>query len=39
LIKRTRDEAQQLLKSDPNLAQYPELKTRLARMQKIVHFE
>ncbi len=39
LIKKARLEAKLLLKKDPTLKQYPLLLARLARMQRLVHFE
>ncbi len=39
LIKKARLEAKLLLKKDPTLKSYPLLLTRLAQMQRLVHFE
>jgi ATP-dependent DNA helicase RecG len=39
LIKKARLEAKLLLRKDPTLKNYPLLLTRLARMQRLVHFE
>ncbi len=39
LIKKARFEAKLLLKKDPALKNYPLLLTRLAQMQRVVHFE
>jgi ATP-dependent DNA helicase RecG len=37
LIKRARDSAKQLFDNDPNLLQYPQLKQRIEKLQKITH--
>lgn len=39
LIKKARNEARELLKSDPALEKHPTLLTRLSEMQRLVHFE
>ena len=39
LIRKARLEARLLLKEDPTLKRYPLLLARLARMQRVVHFE
>ena len=39
LIKKARTEARTLLKEGPNLTDYPALKSRLDRFQKLIHFE
>ena len=39
LIKKARLEAKLLLKENPSLEKYPALLTRLAEMQRLVHFE
>ena len=39
LIKKARTEAMLLLKSDPSLTKYPELKKRLTEFQMMRHFE
>lgn len=39
LIKKARQEARLLLGDDPMLTKYPALLTRLAEMQRLVHFE
>jgi len=39
LIKKSRAEARLLLKEDPGLKKYPQLKERLEQLQRMVHFE